>query len=90
VTAEGVWQCDWVCHSRVTAEGVWQCDWVCHSRVTAQAEWGAEEDVWALEGSVGDWRKLHNEEFHDLCCAQNFICGHQERWARHVACVGQK
>ena len=31
------------------------CDWVCHSRVTAQAEdvreWGAEEDVWALEGS---------------------------------------
>jgi hypothetical protein len=30
-------------------------------------EWGAEEDIWAKRGRVtGGWRKLHNEELHDL------------------------
>ena len=54
---------------------VWQCDWVCHSRVTAQGEGvrerGVEEDVWALEGSAGNWRKLHNGSF--MICAAHKI-----------------
>jgi hypothetical protein len=37
-------------------------------------EHGAEEDIWAYgEKITGDWRKLQNEEHHDLYCTQNVI-----------------
>jgi hypothetical protein len=37
---------------------------------------------------IGDWRKLHNEEFHNLYSSTNiitFINSRWMRWARHVA-----
>jgi hypothetical protein len=39
---------------------------------------------------TGDWRKLHNEELHDLCLLQDIIEViklWRMRWAGHVACV---
>jgi hypothetical protein len=41
-----------------------------------------------LEVLAGDWRKLHNEELHDLFSSQNIIRiikSRWMRWARHVA-----
>jgi hypothetical protein len=40
-----------------------------------------------------DWRKLQNEELHDLYCSPNIIQVIKSRkieWVEHVACVGQK
>jgi hypothetical protein len=37
---------------------------------------------------TGDWRKLHNEEFHNLCSSPNIIRiikSRRMRWAWHVA-----
>jgi hypothetical protein len=42
--------------SFVYTEGVW--------------EQGAEEGIWTEEGLTGGWRKLHNEEHHDLYSAK--------------------
>jgi hypothetical protein len=39
------------------------------------------------EEVTGDWRELHSEELHDLCCSPNIIkmttC-RRMRWAGHV------
>jgi hypothetical protein len=42
---------------------------------------------------TGDWRKLHNEELHNLCSSQNIIRMIKSRgvsWARHVARTGRR
>jgi hypothetical protein len=42
---------------------------------------------------TGDWRKLHNEELHNLYSSQNIIRMIQSRrttWAGHVARMGEK
>jgi hypothetical protein len=39
------------------------------------------------------WRKLHNEEFHDMYSSPNItrtIKTRRIRWAGHVACTGVK
>ena len=41
---------------------------------------------------TGEWRKLHNEELHDLYCSQNIfriIKSIRMRWAAHVDCMGR-
>jgi hypothetical protein len=47
------------------------------------------ENIWAQEGrGKGEWRKLHNEELHDLYCSPNIvrmIKSRMRRWAGHVA-----
>jgi hypothetical protein len=40
------------------------------------------------EEVVGGWRRLHNEELHDLCASSNVIRvikSRRVRWAGHVA-----
>jgi hypothetical protein len=39
----------------------------------------------------GGWRKLHNEELHNLysSCINRMIKSEKMRWARHLACVGE-
>jgi hypothetical protein len=40
---------------------------------------------------TGDWRTLHNEEFHNLYSSPNrMIKSRRMRWARHVARRGEK
>jgi hypothetical protein len=39
----------------------------------------------------GLWRKLHNDELHDLYSSSNIVRVFKSRWmrwARHVACMG--
>jgi hypothetical protein len=41
---------------------------------------------------VGDWRRLHNEELHNLYVSPNImrvIKSRRMRWAGHVACIGK-
>jgi hypothetical protein len=41
---------------------------------------------------TGDWRKLHNEELHNLYCSLNIIRMIKSRWMRwagHVAQMGE-
>jgi hypothetical protein len=41
---------------------------------------------------TGEWRKLHNEELHDLYSSSNFvrvIKPRNMRWARHIARMGR-
>jgi hypothetical protein len=41
---------------------------------------------------IGEWRKLHNEEFNDLYSSPNIVWVIKSRrlsWARHVACMGE-
>jgi hypothetical protein len=40
------------------------------------------------DGVTGGWRKLHNEEFHNLYSSPN-IKSRRERWMRHVAQMGK-
>jgi hypothetical protein len=42
---------------------------------------------------TGEWRKLHNEELHDLCSSPSIIRiikTRRMRWAEHVAGMGEK
>jgi hypothetical protein len=43
-------------------------------------------------GVMGGWRKLHNEELHDLCSSSKIriIKSRRMRWAGHVARMGEK
>jgi hypothetical protein len=41
---------------------------------------------------TGDWRRLHNEEFHNLYTSLNIIRvikSMRMRWAGHVALIGE-
>jgi hypothetical protein len=45
------------------------------------------------DGVIGGWRKLRNEELHDLCFSQSIIRiikSRRMRWAGHVARMGEK
>jgi hypothetical protein len=45
------------------------------------------------DGATGGWRKLHNEELHDLYSSQSIIRiikVRRMRWAGHVARMGEK
>jgi hypothetical protein len=42
---------------------------------------------------TGDWRKLHNEELHNLYSSSSIIKmikSRRRRWARHVAAWGEE
>jgi hypothetical protein len=42
---------------------------------------------------IGSWRKLHNEELHNLYGSPSIIRmikSRRMRWARHVTCTGEK
>jgi hypothetical protein len=42
---------------------------------------------------IGDWRKLRSEALHNLCSSPSIIRmmkSRRMRWARHVACMGEK
>jgi hypothetical protein len=41
----------------------------------------------------GEWRKLHNEELHNLYSSPDIITqvkSRRMRWVEHVACMGEK
>jgi hypothetical protein len=45
------------------------------------------------DGVTGGWRKLHNEELHNLYCSPSIIRiikSRRMRWAGHVARMGKK
>jgi hypothetical protein len=45
------------------------------------------------DGVTGGWRKLHNEELHNLYSSQSIIRiinSRRMRWAGHVARMGEK
>jgi hypothetical protein len=45
------------------------------------------------DGVTGGWRKLHNEELHDLCTLPSIITiikSRRMRWVGHVAGMGEK
>jgi hypothetical protein len=42
---------------------------------------------------TGEWRRLHNEEPHDLYCSSNIIWvikSRRMRWVGHVACMEER
>jgi hypothetical protein len=39
---------------------------------------------------TGDWRKLHNEELHNLYSSPNIIRIRRMRWEGHVALMGRR
>jgi hypothetical protein len=44
------------------------------------------------DGVIGGWRKLHNEELHNLYCSPSIIRmikSRRTRWAGHVARMGR-
>jgi hypothetical protein len=44
------------------------------------------------DGVTRDWRKLHDEELHDLYSTQSIIRVMKQKrmgWAGHVACMGE-
>jgi hypothetical protein len=60
---------------------------VFENRVLWRTFWLKRDEV------MGDWRKLHNEELHNLYSLPNIIRmikSRMMRWARHVARTGEK
>jgi hypothetical protein len=64
-----------------------------------------EQRLWMFENTVlrsifeqkrdemkGGWRKLHNEELHNVYSSSNIIRMNKSgiRWAGHIACMGAK
>jgi hypothetical protein len=46
--------------------------------------------VWPKRDEVtGQWRKLHNEELHDLYCSPNIVWVIKMRWVGHVASMAE-
>jgi hypothetical protein len=48
---------------------------------------------WKRVEVVGGWRKLHNEELHNLYCSPSIIRmikSRWKRWAGHIARMGEK
>jgi hypothetical protein len=39
---------------------------------------------------TGDWRKLHNEELHNLYSSPNIMINSRMRWVRHVKRMGKR
>jgi hypothetical protein len=75
---------------------VWVSDLVCHS--TEYRKLGVTGNrvlmgifYWRREGR--DWRKLRNEELHNLCCSLNIvrvIISRRMSWAEHLARILEK
>jgi hypothetical protein len=60
---------------------------VCENRVLSRI-FGPKRD-----DEIGEWRKLHNEELHNLYSSPNIIRqikSRRMRWAGHVACIGEE
>jgi hypothetical protein len=55
---------------------------------------GAEEDIWTERDEMtGEWRKLHNEELHDLYSLPSIIRitrSRRMRCSEHVARTGRR
>jgi hypothetical protein len=46
-----------------------------------------------MDELIGSWRKLHNEELHNLYCSPSIIKNiksRRMRWAGHVSRMGEK
>jgi hypothetical protein len=46
-----------------------------------------------IEEMTGDWRRLHNEELHNLYASPNVVTViklRSVRWTGHVACMGDE
>jgi hypothetical protein len=59
---------------------------VLENRVLRGIVWQKRDEV------IGGWRKLHNEELHNLCCSPSIIRiikSQRMRWVGHVACMGR-
>jgi hypothetical protein len=42
---------------------------------------------------IGGWRKVHNDELHNLYCSPNIIRmikSRRIRWTGHAACIGRR
>ena len=59
---------------------VWVCILVSHNEEREHRLWDFEN----REEVTGGWRKLHNEELHDLCCSSNIIRVFRLRRKRRV------
>ena len=60
---------------------------VLKGKVLAEAKCGPK-----MEEVTGDWRKVHNENLHDLHSSSNtirLIKLRRMKWAENVACVGE-
>jgi hypothetical protein len=56
----------------------------CRNRVLSGLFWPKREEV------AGSWRRLHNEDLHNLYASRNIIRvmkSRRVRWAGHVACM---
>jgi hypothetical protein len=54
--------------------------------------WGEYVYVSKRKEVVGGWRRLHNEELHNLYASPNIIRiikSRRMRWVGHVACIGE-
>jgi hypothetical protein len=62
--------------------------------LTVREEQGVEENIWTKgDGVAGRWRKLHNEELHNLYSSPSIIRiinSRRMRWAGHVARMREK
>jgi hypothetical protein len=49
----------------------------------------AQKTVVLIDPVLWDWRKLHNEELHNLYFSPNMIKSRRMRWAGHIARMGE-